>query len=93
MNGRRAGAGNARTCPRCDGQGEVVNAVVLRTGERTSIRDECDATWMPGEQVSGDRWTDFGTIRRERGLASEWREIETMAQTARTNDKETSDGA
>ncbi len=70
----------------------MTEAVISRTGERICVCDECDATWMAGEDVSGDRWTDFATVMRERGLAPEWHEIETVSQTATAGEGETSNG-
>lgn len=36
-------------CPYCDGQGEVLNAVIKKTGEKIKICDECDTIWVEDE--------------------------------------------
>lgn len=67
------------TCPRCDGQGEVEKVRVKADGDILYLCDECDAVWFSIESiVDGERWLDFGTYMKTKGLTGTWDEIELL---------------
>jgi transcription elongation factor Elf1 len=66
------------TCPRCDGQGSVLKAKIIKTNELIFICDECDATWFSLDAVSYQPWVDFGTYMERKNLSSAWNELKIL---------------
>ncbi len=68
-------------CPRCDGQGRVVDVRILATHEHVRLCDECDAMWPDGTDLSITNFVDFTTYVKPLGLQGLWSEIEVVAGT------------
>ena len=68
-------AGRHVVCPRCDGQGEVVPAQIVATGERILICDECDRVWHGGEEPRSDNAGSFEELMQVRKLPAYWTEL------------------
>ena len=62
-------------CPRCDGQGNVLAAVVNATGQPIFVCDECEAMWLATDDVGRAGRVDFGSYMQGQGLAPLWSEI------------------
>jgi hypothetical protein len=69
-------------CPRCDGQGSVVRAQVVKTNKTIFICDECDATWFTLEAIESEAWVDYGTHMEEQGLSPTWDELKILGDAA-----------
>jgi len=66
-------------CPRCDGQGEVSQVKIKKTGEIVHLCDECDALWKSGDDVVFSKFVDFSTYVEQFGLEGTWDEVEELA--------------
>ncbi len=62
-------------CPYCDGQGEVLNAVIKQTNEKIKICDECYALWLENEPISNSSGLIFSRFMKKRGLKPLWNEL------------------
>ena len=62
-------------CPICAGEGEVVPAKIVATGESILICDECDTIWHRNEEVSANNASAFSDLMEERGLPHLWTEL------------------
>ena len=62
-------------CPRCDGEGELVKARIIKTGTTLYLCDECEATWFSIEDVGQTPFVDYGTYMEENGLRPLWDEL------------------
>lgn len=62
-------------CPRCDGQGSVLNVEIIKTHEIAFVCDECEATWFDIDSIGPDSWVDFGTEMERRNLRPVWEEL------------------
>lgn len=69
-------------CPRCDGQGSVMNAQVVRNNTTIFVCDECDATWFSLEAIGSEPWVDYGTYMEEQGLSPTWDELNILGEAA-----------
>jgi len=67
------------TCPRCDGQGFVLKAQIIKTNEMVFICDECDATWFALEAIYSQPWVDFGTYMEGKGISPTWDELKILS--------------
>ncbi len=65
-------------CPRCDFQGEVKLVMIVKTGEKVRLCDECDALWQQGDKVDTAKFTDFSTFVAPFGLQGTWDEIQVL---------------
>lgn len=59
-------------CPRCEGQGDVIEACVKATGAMVFVCDECEATWFERAAVGSEPWVDFGGFMKSIGLDAAW---------------------
>lgn len=64
-----------RICPRCDGQGHVLKARIVRTGDNIFVCDECDAAWSSEDEIATKSFVDFGTMMEGMGLPPYWEEL------------------
>jgi hypothetical protein len=62
-------------CPRCDGQGEIKLVQVRTIGTFLQVCDECEATWLDGEQPRIESFCDFGTYMKSHGMKGLWSEV------------------
>lgn len=62
-------------CPRCDGQGSVLQVEVIKTHQSWFVCNECEATWNNLQDINWSSWDDFGTRLEILGLRPEWNEV------------------
>ncbi|MCM1546927.1 MAG: hypothetical protein NC034_01080 [Ruminococcus sp.] len=55
-------------CPYCDGQGEVLNAVIKQTNEKIKICDECNTVWLENEPILNSNGLFFDYFMEKKGL-------------------------
>ena len=67
------------TCPRCDGQGFVLKARIIKTNEIIFVCDECDATWFAPEVIYSQPWVDLGTYMEGKGISPTGKELEVLS--------------
>ena len=56
------------SCPRCEGQGRILEYRILSSGKHLFVCDECDATWFSMDVIGKDPWSDFFTWIDEQGI-------------------------
>lgn len=59
---------NRMICPRCDGQGNIYNALVIDLGILMKICDECEACWQKDQPVKLETFKGLTTFLEENGL-------------------------
>lgn len=69
-------------CPRCDGQGAVLKAQVIKMNKLIFICDECDATWLAFESIGSEPWVDFGDQMERWGLPPTWDQLKILGEAA-----------
>lgn len=67
-------------CPRCDGQGSVMEVRIKRTNETIFACDECEASWNARGAIGAEEWEDFGTRLKSMGLSPTWAEVEVLRE-------------
>jgi len=63
-------------CRLCDGQGEVIRAKVIKTGQVIFICDECDVLCDHFHDVGSERCEGFEAFARRHGIQPLWTELE-----------------
>ena len=66
-------------CPRCDGQGRLLKAKIIATGECVIVCDECEAMWF-GSQGKPGAFVDLVTYLEGQGIDSAWAALEIEKQ-------------
>jgi hypothetical protein len=69
---------DARTkCPRC-GQDWLQNVRLVHLAQDAVLCPECDALWLPGDQIALATFRDYGTYMEEHGRREPEREGELL---------------
>lgn len=69
-------------CPRCDGQGSVMKAEIVKKNTTIFICDECEATWFSLAAIGTEPWVDYGTYMQEQRLSLAWDELTIQGEAA-----------
>ncbi|MBX9831394.1 hypothetical protein K2X40_05525 [Candidatus Babeliales bacterium] len=54
-------------CPRCNDQGLIYKARIVNLGIELMICDECEACWLPTQEITRDNFEDLSTFLEKHG--------------------------